>query len=110
MSSLVYAGLLAADRDFFDAFVAVVVRLGVARNPAFCRTGLRIRFALGAGFFAVVAGISIASLAAAAGFTARFAVTFLVVVVVVFPISSIRLEDVPWDVPLCGKVENRRGP
>ena len=102
--------MLAADLDFFDAFAAVVVRLGVVGGPAFCRTGLRTRFALGAGFFAVAAGFSIASLAAVAGFTARFAVIFLVVVVVVFPISSIRSEDVPWDVPLCGKVENRRGP
>jgi len=73
-----------------EALVAFVVRLAAAGFPGLGTAGLRTRFALGAGFlFGAVGGASAASPFSAAGFTSRFATVFLVVDVVIFPISSL---------------------
>ena len=70
--------------------MAVVERFGADAFAAFIGAGLRMRFAFGAGVAGSVAGAASRGLPllVAAGFTTRFAVVFLVVVVVGFPISS----------------------
>ena len=70
--------------------MAVVERLGAADFAAFIGAGLRTRLAFGAGVAVSAAGAASLPLPlfVAAGFTTRFAVVFLVVVVVGFPISS----------------------